>query len=141
MLKTKCILKARNVVRINKLKVCCNSSHEPSEFILFHIEFVLVYYVFWTTGLIQCITFATSEMFIRLLHGKKPHASLQNDQIEQMPGIFPSTFLQPVNSSQNSILNWVMKLNLLCVLFFEKPLKNFPLCSPILPNLRLISHT
>ena len=27
-------------------------------------------------------------------------------------GIFPSTFLQPVNSSKNWILNWVMKLNL-----------------------------
>ena len=34
-------------------------------------------------------------------------------------GIFPNTFLQPVNSSKSSILNWVMKLNLLmCFCFF-----------------------
>ena len=64
-------------------------------------------------------------MFIRLLHGKKPHASLQNDQIEQMPGIFPSTFLQPVNGSKNSILNWVMKLNLFMCTFFWKAFEKF----------------
>ena len=33
-------------------------------------------------------------------------------------GIFPSTFLQPVSGSKNSILNWVMKLNLLVFFFF-----------------------
>ena len=30
-----------------------------------------------------------------------------------LPGIFPSTFLQTVNNSKNSILNWVIKLNLM----------------------------
>ena len=36
-------------------------------------------------------------------------------------GFYPSTFLQPVNGSKNSILNWVLKLNLfkfLQVFFF-----------------------
>ena len=28
------------------------------------------------------------------------------------PGFYPTTFLQPVNSSKNSIFNWVLKLNL-----------------------------
>ena len=36
---------------------------------------------------------------------------------------FPSTFLQPVNSGKNSILNWVMKLNLfMCFFLFLKNL-------------------
>ena len=30
-----------------------------------------------------------------------------------LSGIFPSTFVQPVNSRKNSILNWVIKLNLI----------------------------
>ena len=43
-------------------------------------------------------------------------------------GIFPSTFLQPVSCSKNSILNWVMKINLfhltlLVNFFFETPHK------------------
>ena len=33
-------------------------------------------------------------------------------------GFYPSTFLQPVNSSKNSILNRVLKLNLFKRLFF-----------------------
>ena len=40
----------------------------------------------------------------------------------------PSTFLQPVNGSKSSILNWVMKLSLFMFCFcfcFEKPLKIF----------------
>ena len=44
-----------------------------------------------------------------------------------MSGIFPSTFLQPLNSSKNSILNGVTKLNLLMFFFFfvfETPLKD-----------------
>ena len=43
-------------------------------------------------------------------------------------GIFPSTFLQLVNGSKNSILNWVMKLNLFVfflVCFFKHPWKIF----------------
>ena len=28
------------------------------------------------------------------------------------PGFYPSTFLQPLNGSKNSILNWVLKTNL-----------------------------
>ena len=32
-------------------------------------------------------------------------------QFKNFAGIFPSTFPQLVNSSKNSILNWVMKLN------------------------------
>ena len=44
-------------------------------------------------------------------------------------GIFPSTFLQPVNGSKNSILNWVMKLNLFMFfflfVFFKHPWKIF----------------
>ena len=51
---------------------------------------------------------------------------------------FWSTFLQPVNNSKNSILNWFMKLNL-CMFFFffvfETILKNYPFVSPILPTL------
>ena len=56
-------------------------------------------------------------------------------------GIFPSTFLQPVNGSKNSILNWViMKLNLFMLFLFflfcfETPLKDFPFYSLILLTL------
>ena len=66
-------------------------------------------------------------------------------------GIFLSTFLQLVNGSKNSILNWVVKLNLFMCFFFEKPLKTqsfhmyfcffwitlkkFPLNSPTLLSL------
>ena len=54
-------------------------------------------------------------------------------------GIFPSTFLQPVNGSKNSILNRVMKFNLfMCFFFFfvfETPLNDFPFYSPILLTL------
>ena len=35
-------------------------------------------------------------------------------------GIFPSTFLQPVDSSKNPVLNWVMNFNLLMSIFFLK---------------------
>ena len=42
-------------------------------------------------------------------------------------GIFQSTFLQPVNGSKNSILNWVMKHNLFNLIF----LVNFSLKLPI----------
>ena len=51
--------------------------------------------------------------------------------------IFPSTFLQPVNDSKKSTLNWVMKVNLFICFFFEKPLEDFPLDSPILLTLWL----
>ena len=50
-------------------------------------------------------------------------------------GIFPHAFLQLVNGSKNSILNWVMKLSLfMCFFFFffETPLKGFPFYSPII---------
>ena len=54
-------------------------------------------------------------------------------------GIFPNTFLQLVNDSKNSILNWVIKLNLFmcfCSFFvFETPLKDFPFYSSILLTL------
>ena len=55
-----------------------------------------------------------------------------------MLGIFPSTFLQPLNGSKNSILNGVTKLNLLMFFFFfvfETPLKDFPFYSTILLTL------
>ena len=52
-------------------------------------------------------------------------------------GIFPSTFLQPVNSSKNSILNWIIKLNLFMYIFFVKPLKDFPVYLLILLTLWL----
>ena len=43
--------------------------------------------------------------------------------------IFPNTFLQPVNGSKNSILNWVIKLNLFMsffsFLFLKHPWKIF----------------
>ena len=32
--------------------------------------------------------------------------------MNKVAGFYPTTFLQPVNSSKNSILNWVLKLNL-----------------------------
>ena len=41
--------------------------------------------------------------------------------------IFPSTFLQPVNSSKNSILNWVLKIDLSCVLNHWKIFHSIPL--------------
>ena len=42
--------------------------------------------------------------------------------------IFPSTFLHPINGSKNSILNWLMKLNLfMCFFFFFCFLKH---CRP-----------
>ena len=50
------------------------------------------------------------------------------------PGIFPGTFLQLANSSKDSILNWLMKLNLFMFFFFfvfETPLKYFSFYSPI----------
>ena len=55
-----------------------------------------------------------------------------------LPGIFPSTFPQPVNGSKNSILNWVMKLNLYVFFFFfvfEAPLKEFLTYFPLLLTL------
>ena len=50
-------------------------------------------------------------------------------------GIFPSTFLQPITGTKNSIFNGVMKLNLFTCFFyfvFETPLKDFPYSSPVL---------
>ena len=46
-------------------------------------------------------------------------------------GFFPSSSLQPVNCCKNSVLNWVMKLNLLS----QIPLKIFPLYSLIILTL------
>ena len=47
-----------------------------------------------------------------------------------MSGIFPSIFRKSLNSSKNSNLNGVMKLNLAMIFFFffvfETPLKDFP---------------
>ena len=40
-----------------------------------------------------------------------------------LSGIFPTTFVQPVNSCKNSILNWVIKLNLI-----KLPVKMCRLC-------------
>ena len=60
-----------------------------------------------------------------------------------LSGIFPSTFVQLINRSKNSILNWVLKLNLF--MFFEffflfwKPLKYFSFYSPILYTFRFRS--
>ena len=45
--------------------------------------------------------------------------------------IFPSSFLQLLSSSRNSILNLVMKLTLPMCAFFAKHLKDFPFYSPI----------
>ena len=53
------------------------------------------------------------------------------------PGIFPSTFIQLVNGSKNSILNSVMKLNLFMCIFSKKPLKIFPLYPPTRLTLKL----
>ena len=57
-----------------------------------------------------------------------------NDSLKgqvHIPGIFSGTFLQPVNSTKNSILNWVMKLSLfMCFfsfLFCKYPWKLFGL--------------
>ena len=47
--------------------------------------------------------------------------------IDITTGIFPSTFLRPVNESKNSILNWVKKLNL----FHLTPLVNLTWKFPI----------
>ena len=46
-------------------------------------------------------------------------------------GFFPSSSLQPVNGCKNSVLNWVMKLNLLS----QTPLKIFPFYSLIILTL------
>ena len=52
-------------------------------------------------------------------------------------GIFPSTFLRPVNGSKNSILNWIMKLSHVFFLFLvvEISLRDFPLYLPIILTL------
>ena len=47
------------------------------------------------------------------------------DPIHKSAGIFPSTFPQPVNGSKNSILNWVIKLNLLMCFFLGNTLERF----------------
>ena len=46
-------------------------------------------------------------------------------------GFFPSNSLLPVNGCKNSVLNWVMKLNL----FTQTPSKNFPFYSLIILTL------
>ena len=55
--------------------------------------------------------------------------------IKTKAGIFPNTFIQPVNGSKNSILNELWNSISSCFFFcffFEKPLKCFPFYSPIL---------
>ena len=37
---------------------------------------------------------------------------LNFEEKKTLTGFYPSTFLQPINGSKNSILNWVLKLNL-----------------------------
>ena len=78
-----------------------------------------------------------STSVIRLV--KQNQLSLTSIEINQplpVPGIFPSTSLQLVNGSKNSILNRVMKLSLFMCFFlfsvFETPLKDFPFYLPIL---------
>ena len=44
---------------------------------------------------------------------------LKMESFIQIPGIFPNTFVQPVNGSKNSVLNLVMKHNLfMCFCLF-----------------------
>ena len=61
---------------------------------------------------------------------------IQFHGLRLLAGIFPSTSLQPVNGSKNSILNWVMKLSLFIEVFsffvFKTTLKDFPFYSSIL---------
>ena len=61
---------------------------------------------------------------------------------------YPSTFLQPVNSSKNSILNWVLKLNFfisLQVIFFvyvwKKPRQIFYSFKPLFYSCKSQIHT
>ena len=63
----------------------------------------------------------------------KTHMEDKNPTIKYS-GISSSNFLQLVNSSKNSILNWVVKLNSFMFFFsffFLKHLKDFPFYSPI----------
>ena len=56
-------------------------------------------------------------------------------------GIFPSTFLQPINSSKNSILNCYETQHFHVFMFVfvsEIPFKDFPLYSPILLTYSLV---
>ena len=54
-----------------------------------------------------------------VLTSLKMRGSFKNDQKKKIrwkelkAGFFPSTFQQSVNGSKNSILNWVIKLNLI----------------------------
>ena len=48
-------------------------------------------------------------------------------------GILRKNFLQPVNGSNITIVNWIIKLILFtCFSFFKNYLKDFPFCSAIL---------
>ena len=65
-------------------------------------------------------TFARDIIILRMCTRNQSHT---------MSSIFPSTFLQPFNSSKNLILNGVMKLNLIMCsfsfLFLKQPWKIF----------------
>ena len=58
-----------------------------------------------------------------------------------LSGIFPSTFLQPVNDHKNSILNWVIELNLIKLpMKFYSSKKNCCHCRQMICRLCLYSQ-
>ena len=63
----------------------------------------------------------TSQIISTTTHHQPNYIHHQPKYIHQhtpLPGIFPSTFLQPVNGNNDSILNLVLKLSLFMRLFF-----------------------
>ena len=62
------------------------------------------------------------KFFCKLL-GRPPSPTPPPSHLRHFSKHF--SFLQPVNGSKNSILNWVMKLNLFSFLFWKHPWKIF----------------
>ena len=98
------------------------------------ILFLQIYQLQWWAPRMMVKTVADTVVESDLASWDKVSNICSNTNID----IFQSTFLQPVKDSKNSILNWVMKLNLFmffCLFVFETPLQDFPFYLPILLTL------
>ena len=100
--------------------------------------------LFYFTELQKLWLFFLKPDVIPKLHLLKPSSVIYHGTNNtNSPGIFPTTFLQPVNGIKNSILNRVIKLwssisscfLFVCLFVFEKPLKEFRFRSHILLTL------
>ena len=70
----------------------------------------------------HCQRSSPSRISDTLRAGFEPAQNLSSGSVEWSCAVvitskFPSTFLKPVNGGKNSILNWVLKLNLFLCLF------------------------